>query len=59
MNIGLFEVGILSVLIGIIFLYVGLYQKVRAGTDFGGFSVDIGAIAAVMGMVIMGICFIL
>jgi hypothetical protein len=55
MNGGLFGVGVLSLLIGTIFLYLGFNQKVSADTDFGKFSGGIGAVAVIMGIVMMGI----
>jgi hypothetical protein len=55
MNCGLFGIGLLSLLLGIVFLYLGFNQKVSADTNFGRFSGGIGAVSVIMGLVMMGI----
>jgi hypothetical protein len=55
MNAGLFGVGLLSLLLGTLFLVVGFNQKVNASTNFGKFSGGIGAVLVIEGTVMMGI----
>jgi hypothetical protein len=55
MNAQLFGVGLISTLIGTIFLVIGFNQRVSADTDFGKFSGGIGAVCVIMGIVLMGL----
>ena len=50
---GLFGVGILAIIIGGILLYLGFGGDVSADTQFGAFSGPVGAVAVILGIVLM------
>jgi hypothetical protein len=52
---GLFGVGIVSVIIGAVLLYFGFGDNVSASTQFGDFEGPIGAVAVIVGIVLMAI----
>ncbi len=55
MNYGLLGIGFFSLIIGAVLLYFGFSQKVSADTYFGKFSGSVGAVAAIMGIAMMGL----
>jgi|NGEPerStandDraft_8_1074529.scaffolds.fasta_scaffold34854_2 hypothetical protein len=50
---GLFGIGIIALLVGGLFLYLGIKGDVSADTQFGTFSGSVGAVSAVLGIVLM------
>jgi hypothetical protein len=55
MNGGLIGVGFLSLIVGVIFLYLGFGGKVTGDTPFGRYSGPVGAVLALLGIVLMGL----
>ena len=53
MHGGLFVVGLISLLVGILFLYLGIGGEVSADTEFGKYSGTVGAVAVILGIVLM------
>jgi hypothetical protein len=53
MNGVLILVGLISLFVGILFLYFGIGGKVSADTEFGQYSVPVGAVAVVLGIILM------
>jgi len=55
MNGGLFVVGVISLLVGITLLYLGIGGEVSADTEFGQYSGTVGAVALILGIVLMAL----
>lgn len=53
MNGALIGVGFLAILIGALLLLLGIGGKVSASTEFGDYSGPVGAVALVLGIVLM------
>lgn len=53
MNGGLFVVGFISLAVGILLLYLGIGGEVSADTEFGAYSGTVGAVALILGIVLM------
>ena len=51
----LFIVGLFAVLIGIALLYLGIGGSVKADTEFGKYSGSVGAVALILGIVLMAL----
>ena len=52
---GLIVIGLLAVGIGILLLYLGIGGQVSASTEFGDYSGTVGAVALVLGIVLMAL----
>ena len=55
MNGALFGIGLLSLLVGALFLYLGYNQNVSADTKFGKFSGGVGGVAVIFGITLMAL----
>jgi hypothetical protein len=55
MHGGLFGVGIIAIIVGAVFLLLGLSGEVSADTEFGRYSGEVGAVAVILGIVLMAI----
>jgi len=53
MIVGLFVVGLIALFVGILFLYLGIGGEVSADTEFGQYSGPVGAVAVILGIVLM------
>lgn len=53
MNGGLILVGLFSVFVGIVLLVFGIGGSVSADTEFGVYSGTVGAVALILGVVLM------
>lgn len=53
MNGGLILVGLFAILIGALLLYLDIQGEVSADTEFGKYSGEVGAVAVILGIVLM------
>jgi hypothetical protein len=57
MNLGVVGVGAFSAIIGLILLYLGMGEKVKADTPFGRHSGPIAGVLLVLGIILMALGF--